>query len=124
MRLELLKGTFAVASLAADESLPAWAAGRELLSITRTRAELSIVCQEHLVPAGIVSKRGWRCLQVAGPLDLSLVGVLVSLAEPLARAGIPIFVISTFDTDYLLIHAGDLGRATEALTRAGHQVGE
>jgi hypothetical protein len=91
-------------------------------SITRTGEELSVVCREVLVPEGIRAERGWRAIRVAGVLDLSQVGVLASLAVPLAGAGISLFALSTFDTDYLLVKEQDLGRAVEVLVAAGHAV--
>ena len=114
LRLELLRGKFAIVKLEADAQIPAWAAGGEFLSITRTREELSIV---HEAPDG-----EWRSLKVEGPLDFSLVGVLASIADPLARAGVSIFAVSTFDTDYILVKAADLDRAVAALRRAGHAI--
>lgn len=114
MRLELLRGEFAIVKLEPDAPIPLWASGGEFLSITRTPAELSIVHE---------SREGdWRCLKVEGPLDFSLVGILASLAEPLARAGIPIFAVSTFDTDHILVKAGRADDAIVALESAGHIV--
>jgi hypothetical protein len=94
----------------------------DFFSITRTGEELSVVCREALVPEGIRAERGWRALRVAGVLDLSQVGVLASLASPLAGAGISLFALSTFDTDYLLVQEQDLGRAVEVLVAVGHAV--
>jgi hypothetical protein len=127
MRLEVLPGEFTIVRLDAGAALPPWIdPAAEFLSITRTPEELSIVCESSRVPAEITSeihaKRGWRCMKVEGPLDLSLTGVLSSLAEPLARAGIPIFAISTFDTDYLLVKAANLEAATAELKAVGHVV--
>jgi hypothetical protein len=122
LRLVWLKGSFAVCRLTADAPLPAWVTAGEFLSITRTAGELSIVCQEEAVPQGVQCERGWRCLRVAGPLEFSLVGVLASLAVPLAEAGISIFVVSTFDTDYLLVKEEKRQQATEMLRQAGHAV--
>ena len=68
-------------------------------------------------------ERGWRAICVAGPLDFALVGVLASLSGTLASAGVSIFAISTFDTDYILVKEDMLGAAREALAAAGHQVG-
>ena len=127
MRLEVLPGEFTIVRLDATAALPAWIEGAglahrsaELLSITRTREELSIVCESSRVPSEIPAERGWRCMKVEGPLDFALTGVLASLAEPLARAGIPIFAISTFDTDYALVKATNLEAAIAALESAGH----
>jgi hypothetical protein len=117
-----LSGTFAVSRLPAEAPLPPWAAGDPFVSITRTTDELSIVCPEEAVPIGVDAEQGWRCLRVAGPLDLGLVGVLASLVGPLASAGIPVFVVSSFDTDYLLVKLGDYDQAVAELRRAGHRV--
>jgi uncharacterized protein len=117
-----LDGHFAVCRLAADAPLPAWAAAGSFVSITRTPDELSIVCRHEDVPDGVRCEPGWRCLRVAGTLDFTLVGVLVSLLAPLADAGIPVFVVSTFDTDYLLIKEDRLDAAVAILRGAGHGV--
>src|SRR5262249_2862615 len=81
--------------------LPQWPRG-DLVSITRTGEELSIVCSEYAVPQDVRCEGGWQCLQVVGPIDFSAVGVLTSLVRPLSEAGISVFVLSTFDTDYLM----------------------
>lgn len=91
-------------------------------AITRTPRELSIVCPEDLVPAGVRSEKGWRCLSLAGPIAFTETGVLSSLATPLAEAGIGIFVISTFDTDYVLVAVSRLEAAVRALEGAGHRI--
>jgi hypothetical protein len=67
-------------------------------------------------------KSGWKCLKVVGPLDLSLTGILVSLLGPLVRAGISVFALSAFDTDYLLVKTEDLASTARILSLAGHQV--
>jgi hypothetical protein len=117
-----LDGTFAVCRLAADAPVPGWATGGPFVSITRTGDELSVVCREGAVPAGVRCERGWRCLRVAGTLDFSLTGVLASLVGPLAEAGVSASAVSTFDTDYLLVKASGFERAVEVLRRAGHTV--
>lgn len=121
--LTLLPQCLAVCRLAPGAPLPGWAAG-ELLAITRTATELSLVCDQAGVPAGVTAESGWRALRVAGPLDFSLTGVLAALAVPLAAAGVSIFALSTFDTDYVLVKEAALPAALEALRRAGHRVGE
>jgi hypothetical protein len=122
--LEALPGQFDVCRLAPDAELPDWAApGRgALLSIMRTDSELSIVCDGSLAPSGTERSRGWRAIRVAGTLEHTLTGVLVSLAAPLADAGIPIFAQSSFETDYLLVPADRLDRALAVLADAGHAV--
>ena len=100
---------------------PARPAG-SFLSITRTTDELSIVCRQEPVPEGIRCERGWRVLRFAGTLDFTLVGVLASLLVPLADADIAVFVVSTFDTDYLLVKEDRLDAVVEVLRREGHGV--
>jgi hypothetical protein len=108
--------------LGGDAPIPPWTPPGGLFSITRTADELSVICREDAVPEGIVCERGWRCLRVAGTMPLSVVGVLASLTVPLADAGISVFAISTFHTDYLLVKADDMERAVEALRGQGHSV--
>jgi hypothetical protein len=122
LRLELLPGRFAVARLPSDAPAPSWAASDGLHSITRTPQELSVVCAEAAVPPGVRHESGFRALRVAGSLDFQLVGILLSLAQPLAEAGISMFSLSTFDTDYVLVRERDLDRAVAALAAAGHSV--
>ena len=122
LRLLLLEDRLAVCRLGPTEDVPSWAAGVGFSSATRTRDELSVVCPEGAVPAGVRAEKGWRALRVAGSMDFALVGVLASMAVPLAGAGVGIFAISTFDTDYLLVKADDLDRAIGALAASGHVV--
>jgi len=98
-----------------------WATG-SFASITRTRDELSIVCNERDVPSGVKADRGWRALKVEGPLDLAMTGVLASIAGPLAEARINLFAISTFDTDYVLVKADRVAEAIGVLRSVGHHV--
>jgi hypothetical protein len=122
MTLIVLPDEFAVSRLGPADALPSWAAAAPMSSATRTAEELSIVCAASHVPAHVTAERGWRCLRVAGTLDFSLTGVLASIARPLADAGVAIFAISTFDTDYILVPAPALPAAIAALTAAGHDV--
>src|SRR5262249_13866354 len=94
----------------------------DLFSVTRTHDEISVVCRQDCVPEGVVCERGWGCLRVAGSMPFTLVGVLASLTTPVARAGVGVFAFSTFDTDYLLVKAGDMPKAVAALRVAGHLV--
>lgn len=125
LALILLPDLFAICRLPPDTPLPAWAARvahGDFVSITRTADELSIVCPQAGVPAGVHAALDWRCLKVAGPLDFALTGVMAALAAPLAQVGISVFAVATYDTDYLLIQSADLPRARAALTGAGHDV--
>lgn len=120
--LELLAERFAIARLRADSDVPAWAEGGPLVSVTRTPFELSVVCAEAAVPLEVNAQRAFRCLRVLGPLAFSETGVLSSLAQPLARAGVSLFALSTYDTDYLLLADTDLEAGVLALGEAGHVI--
>jgi len=122
MKLIVLPGELAIARLDPAAALPAWTTNGPISSITRTAEELSIVCGAADVPADVSAERGWRCLRVAGRLDFSMTGVLASIAVPLAQAGVSIFAVSTFDTDYVLVRERELPAAVAALTAAGHDV--
>lgn len=121
--LELVPDTLAICRLDAGAPLPRWAEGPSaFLTVSRTAEELSITAVQRLVPPDARCERGYRALRVRGPLPLDLVGILASIAEPLAEAGLSIFAISTYDTDYVLVKSADLPAALEALERAGHRV--
>ena len=122
VKLYMLDDLYAVARCDPDEAVPDWASAGPLWSITRSDSELSIVCRQDDVPAEVSAERGWCALELAGPLDFSLTGVVSALVVPLAEAEVPIFVVSTFETDYLLVRELDLARSVEALTAAGHEV--
>ena len=113
---------YAICRLEPDASLPAWALGASFLSVTRTALELSVVCEDALVPGSAHAERDRRLLQIEGKLAFALIGVLASVAGPLAEAEISIFAVSTYDTDYLLVSEKDLDRATQVLDAAGHTV--
>ena len=120
--LSVLPGSFAIVRLAPDAGLPPWATAGDLFSVTRTSEELSVVSPENQVPAGVKAETGWRALKVQGPFALSEIGVLASLAAPLAAAKVSLFAISTFDTDYLLVSEKKLDAAIAAIKAAGHRL--
>src|SRR2546430_1998623 len=123
--LSLLPDHLAIVRLTPDADVPPWASRGAFFSATRTSDELSIVCAGSSLPAHVpadMSSTGWRLFKVHGPFALSEVGVLSAMAAPLAEAGVSIFVISTFDTDYFLVKAEQLHGAVAALEHAGHKV--
>jgi hypothetical protein len=122
LTLHVLPEAFGVCRLDAAAAVPGWAAAGTFSSVTRTADELSVVCEERLVPEGVKQDGGWRCLKLVGPFDLELTGVLASVLQPLAGAGVSIFAVSTFDTDYVLVRNARLEQAVAALRAAGHQV--
>src|SRR5688572_15864608 len=122
LTLTILRDLYAVCRLDAAAPIPAWATGAEFLCIARTADELSIVCPERNVPAGVTCEPEWRILKCEGPLDYNLTGIVASLAEPLADASVPIFPIATHNTDYILVKEKHLETATNALVAYGHHV--
>ncbi|MCC6904419.1 MAG: ACT domain-containing protein [Anaerolineae bacterium] len=121
LTLTPLPGQYAVCQAEIGE-VPEWALGGDLFSVTRTPAELSIVCAEDDVPPGVKAERGWKALRLEGPFEFTLTGVLLAVLSPLADAGIGIFALSTYDTDYVLVKAEHLVMAVAALRGAGHRV--
>jgi uncharacterized protein len=122
LALTVMGERLAVCRLDAGMDIPAWAEGVSFLSVTRTEDELSVVCPEANVPEDVARERSWRALKLEGPFELSMVGILSSVAAPLAGAGASIFAISTFDTDYVLVREEQLDLAVDALREHGHEV--
>lgn len=122
LTLRLVPSNLAVCYLPADSPLPEWATRSAFFSVTRTGQELSIVCDHDAIPPRVQHEGPWRCLEVEGPLDFALTGILARLAVPLAQARISIFAISTYRTDYLLVPAEKLLPALDTLRAAGHRI--
>ena len=121
LELRLLQERYAIARLDPSAAVPDWVEG-EVSCVARTPQELSIVCAQAAVPEAVRSNGDWRCLEVAGPLAFSEVGILASLSTSLAEAGVSLFVFSTFDTDYLLVQSNRLDPAIAAFEQAGHRI--
>lgn len=124
LTLILAPERFAVCRLSPTAPIPPLPLTASLVSLTLTPDELSIIVPEYAVPEGGRSVGGWRALRVAGTLDFSLTGILASLATPLAKVGVSIFAVSTFDTDYLLVPETELEQALAVLRAAGHEIEE
>jgi hypothetical protein len=120
VQLRTLPDSYAVVRLHPGAELPEWVDKGPFRSVTRTDHEVSVVCRDHDVPEGESAERGWTVLEVMGPLDFTLAGVVASLVVPLAEAKVSVFVISTFESDYVLVRSAELGRAADALEEAGH----
>ncbi|MCC6409355.1 MAG: ACT domain-containing protein [Planctomycetes bacterium] len=111
----------AIARLAHGANLPDWARGR-FVNFARTPDELSIVCPEAHVPGDVRHERGKIAFGIVGTVPMTTIGVLAALCGALAEARVPVFVISTYDTDWLLVSADKFGEARRALESAGHRV--
>lgn len=122
LRIRVHDVRLAVCRLAPDAPLPDWTEGT-FTSITRTPDELSIVCDETAVPTGVQAASGWRLLSIEGPIPFETTGVASALIAPLSAAGVSVFLVATFDTDYLLLRADTFEHSLELLREAGHEVG-
>ena len=118
-RFRALPGKYAVCRLNAELPVPAWAVG-PFVNVTFTPDELAIICPAERVPVGVRAERDWRVLKLVGPFPFTAVGVLASLATPLARAGISLLSIATYDTDYFLVKGDVFNDAVAVLVEAGH----
>jgi len=121
LKFRWLPGSYAIVRLGPDALVPNWAARGDFTSITRSADELSIVCPADNLPPDVHSPHQWICLKLEGPFPFSQTGVLLSFIEPLSTSGIPIFALSTYDTDYVLVQEPDSERALDALHHAGHE---
>lgn len=121
LALTLVPHRLGVCRLDAEARIPRWVHRSLFFTVSRSPDELSIVCEEKLVPRPVRCEKGWRAIRVVEPLDFSLIGVLASLAQPLTDAGVSIFCISTYDTDYLLVRENNVGKAVRALEASGHR---
>ena len=122
LTLSVLSDEYAVCQLPADAAPPAWAYAGEFWSVTRAPGELSVVCAAAAVPDAVPAERGWAALRLHGPFEFTLTGILASVLNPLRDAGVGIFALSTFDTDYVLVSQSRLADAVAALQAAGHTV--
>jgi hypothetical protein len=122
LKFSRMPGQFAVCRLPADSAVPKWAWSRPFTSVTRTADELSIVCAVSCVPEEHQPKSPWVCFKLEGPFSFSEIGILVSVIGPLAEREVPIFAVSTFDTDYVLVGEENVEIALQVLRDAGHQL--
>jgi len=122
LKYRRLPSLYAIVRLAPDAPVPDWATKGEFTSITRTSDELSVVCPANNLPADVTSPHRWICLKLEGPFPFSMTGVLLSFIEPLSSKGIPIFAISTYDTDYVLVQEEFAEVARQVLGGAGHAI--
>src|SRR3989344_1364486 len=114
--LSVLPEKLGICHFAEKGPIPAWAQDINFCSITRTKTELSIVCPQDEIPGGVLAEKDWRAFRLDGDLGLESVGVIASLAKPLADAGISIFNVSTYETNYVMVEDKNLAKAIEVLS--------
>jgi hypothetical protein len=122
VELALMPQELAVCRLDPEAAIPGWASRGDLVSVTRTPSELSVICAAADVPAGVRAERGWQALVVTTPMDFATTGVAAAVTTALAEAGISVLPLATHDTDYFLVKSDRLDDAIAALRRGGHAV--
>ena len=122
LKFRQLPGLYAIVRMTPDAGIPEWATKSNFSSVTRTTEELSVVCPAEDIPKDVDSGPQWICLKLEGPFPFSQTGVLLSFIDPLSTHGIPIFAISTYDTDYVLVQEEFAGATLQALDQAGHEL--
>ncbi len=126
LQLTVLPEEFSVCRFPSNEAIPEWATTSKLFCVMRTAEELSMVCPTDTVPSELPSgskvTTGWRAFKLHGPFAFEVTGILASVLSPLAEAGVSIFALSTYDTDYVLVRENQLDKAVSALHAAGHSV--
>ncbi len=115
-------GLYGVCRLSPTEPVPEWSLQGEFFSVTRTAEEISIVCAETHIPSTALCERNWWMFKIAGILDFALVGIVAGISAALTSAQLGIFVLSTYNTDYILVKQADFPAAVAALRAAGHEV--
>lgn len=118
--LAVWPGCWAICRLPVESDLPSWAmAPGRMVSVTRTATELSIVAPAAGVPATVLAERDFRVIEVVGPVPFSVIGLMAAITRPLAEAGVSVFTLATYDTDYVLVREAALEAAVRALSAAG-----
>lgn len=120
LTLHMLSETFTINKLPQFAEIPSILGQGDMCFIFRTDEELCIVCPDFMAPNNVQQELGWRCLKVEGEMKLQEVGVLASITQPLAEANIPLFAVSTYNTDYVFVMEEHLVNAVQALQKAGH----
>ena len=122
VKFRRLREAYAILRFEPDAPVPDWATHGEFNSISRTADELSIVCPASNLLPNIQAEQRWMCLKLEGPFPFSLTGILLSFIQPLSDNAIPIFAVSTYDTDYVLIQEEFSEKALAILRQAGHEL--
>jgi len=114
--LSVLPEKLGICHLLKTAPVPDWALGGSFSSLTKTEKEMSIICPQELIPDGVLFEKNWRAIRLDTVLDVfASVGIIATLIEPLAKAGISILNVSTYETNYILVEEGSLSKAIEVL---------
>ena len=122
LTMKVLAEKFGVCRLNKNALIPEWVGASNFYSVTKTSDELSIVCSQASIPSDIKCEKDWRILKIEGPLEFSLIGILSSISTILAKEGISIFAISTYDTVYILVKEKDIDNAINTLSNERYEI--
>lgn len=116
LTLSILPEKLGICHFEKTSPIPDWALEKtNFTSITRTMDELSITLPQEKIPGGVLVEKDWRAFKLEGEVELASVGIIASLSQPLAEAGISIFNVSTYETNYILVEEKNLEKAKEIL---------
>lgn len=121
-RLKILRDRVSVFRMPADSPVPMTVFESDYFSITKTPDELSIVCDDSFIPVEVKRESDFRVIKVDAGLELSMVGIIAGISGILADNGISVFVISAYDTVYIIVRARDMDNAVSALMHTGYDV--
>jgi len=122
LTLKCLNECFTIHRLPVNSEIPPQVFSASIYFIAKTFDEVSIVLPQSVVLDSDEAEPNWQALQVMGPLDFALTGILANIATVLANEKISIFAISTFDTDYILVKKDALNNAINVLNANDYQV--
>ncbi len=122
LKIRLLQGIYAVCQISNREKVPSWVEEKGFFSVTKTEDEISVVMLQDKISKEIKAEKDWRILKVEGILDFSLIGILAKISSVLAENQISIFVISTFNTDYILVKEEKIEKAMAVLNLEGYEI--
>lgn len=122
LKLKLLDGIYAVCRFEDSKKVPSWVNEKEFFSVTKTEDEISVVMLQDKILSDVKAEKDWRILKVEGTLDFSLIGILAKISGILAKNSISIFVISTFNTDYILVKEEKIEESILVLSEEGYEI--
>jgi hypothetical protein len=122
LTIDILPDNYSIFRFSSESEIPDWIYSSDFYSITKTKDEISVVAFQTDEAAGLQCNRDWRVLKIAGPLDFSLIGIVANISTALSDKKIPVFIISTYDTDYILVKQNDLFAGIKALEEIGHKI--
>lgn len=122
LKIKLLQGTYAVCQIEDTENFLSYFDEKDFFSVTKTEDEISVVMLQDKISSDVKAEKDWRILKVEGTLDFSLIGILAKISDILAKNQISIFVISTFNTDYILVKEEKVEKAILVLSEDGYEI--